>query len=529
MSFLVQMTLDLHKVEPGSTVPVGVEVVNRSEGTELYEIEVEGIDPSWVAIPVPSFSLEPGETRVEKFFLKPPRDTESLAGTYPFVINIRSIETGETKSLQSALEIEYFTNFSVDVQPKRGVVSPMSRTVEFKVTVMNLGNGEQPLQMFAADNDNLFAFEFDADQISLGPGQQRMLTLTAAATKNSLLASSRLQNFNVIAQSKQSAAVAVKSTGQIEQRPLVSLGAFTIILALIALLAAWIALIPKPPTLDSLDVSADKVTVGQPVEIQWRTTNAKSVRVQIGNWIQDQQMANGSVTYVPDKPGDFAIEVTAKSGDLHTRDVSHLLSVAAPLKVAKPEILELTASERKVNVGQTFMLNYKFGDSVVRAVLHPMQRELDVKEHSIQLTADTVGKTAYTIKAFNSADEEVESSVTVTVVQPSKAKIVKFEVGPKELEVGGGSVSIDFVVADAARIELVYAGQRVDVKDPQATSNQESRHMDVPITSDTTFRLVAFDLDGVEVSSQSIVVKVKKPDPGETAPDTPTTTGGNGR
>jgi hypothetical protein len=53
-------------------------------------------------------------------------------------------------------------------------------------------------------------------------------------------------------------------------------------------------------------------------------------------------------------------------------------------------------------------------------------------------------------------------------------------------------------------------------------------HVEVPVTKDTTFRLVAYDEDGVTVSSQPVSVKVKKPSATEGAPDTPTT-GGTGR
>ena len=39
MSFSVQLTNDLCRVEPGSTVPVGIDVVNQSDTTDRFEIE----------------------------------------------------------------------------------------------------------------------------------------------------------------------------------------------------------------------------------------------------------------------------------------------------------------------------------------------------------------------------------------------------------------------------------------------------------------------------------------------------------
>lgn len=529
MSFSVQLTQDLSKVEPGSTVPVGLEVVNREGAADRYEIEVEGIDPGWIAVPVPSFVVEPGETHTEKFFLKPPREASSLAGTYPFVVNLRSLETGETRSVQGALQIDPYTNLSLDVQPKRGKVSPLSKTTEFKVTAMNLGNVEQSLQLFAADNDNLFAFEFEVDQVILAPGQQRTVSLTAAATKSSLLASSRLQSFNVSAHSSLNPAAIVKATGQIEQRALATPGAFLVMLVLLGLLAAWIALFPKPPTLESLTVSPMKTLVGQTVHIEWKTKGATSVKVEIGKFSQDRLSPNGFIDYVPDTAGDYVVEITVKNGDQRIRDVSHNISVEVPPKIEAPKILELNVANKQINVGQSFMLNYKFSDSVVRAVLYPMQRELDVKENGILLTADAVGKIKYTVKAFNSAGEQVESSVSATVIKLSKAKILKFTVTPQEFEPGGGSVSIDFSVSGAARIELVYAGQKLDVKDPNSTAVQETGHQELAITGTTTFQLVAYDAEDVAISSESVTVKVKKAPPSDASADPAATGGGTGQ
>lgn len=531
MSFAVQLATDLVRVEPGTTVPVAVEVVNRSDSADRFEIEIEGIDPAWAAVPVPSFGIEPRETHTERFFLKPPRDTESLAGTYPFVVNIRSIESGEVRSVQGALEVKPYFNLSLDLQPKKGTLSPFSRSTQFQVTVMNLGNAEQTMQMFAADNDSLFAFEFDSDQIILGAGQQRTLNLTAAGTKSSLLANSRLQNFSVSARAVDNPALGANASGQIEQKALASPGAFLLILSLVAILATWVALWPKNPHVDSVVVNPATTLVGQPVQVHWKTSNATSVKIQIGNWSQDRQLPEGSLSYTPDKAGDFAVEVTAISGDRISRDVSKLITVGVPPEVPSPEIIDLSVDEKQLKLGQPFMLHYKFNDAVVSASLYPMQRELDVKESGIQLVADIAGKVKYTVKAKNAAGKQVELSVTVTVLKLSKAKIVSFEVSPLEFDEKGGTVLIDFGVTGAAKIELAYAGQKVDVTKsvvPDNVSGQAKGHQEIAVTADTTFKLIVYDDEGVAVPSTQIAVKVKKPETPDAAPDIPSTTGGAG-
>lgn len=527
MSYSVKLTTDLVRVEPGSTAHVDLDVINGLEGQDRFEIEVEGIDPAWVAIPVPNFVSEVGETRREKLFLKPPREAESLAGTYPFVVNVRSLESGAVKSVQGALEVTSFKNFSVDVLPRRAVVSATNKTAEFKVTVMNLGNGELTLQLFAADPDNAFAYDLDIDQLTVAAGQQKSVTLSVMPTKRSMFANARLQNFSVTAQALQNASTAARATGQIEQRALLTPGTLLMALLVVGLVLGWAALYPKPPRLDSLEVTPESTMVGQPVKVEWRTTGATSVKLTIGNWSKERLVRDGSVTYVPDKPGRFAVEMTVINGDQQIKDMSHVITVGTPIRVPPPVIRSLSIESNQVKVGTSFMMSYQFGDSVVRAVLYPMQRELDVKEKGILLTVDEPGRVRYTVKAFNSTGEVTEQSVSFMAVKPSRAKIVAFSANTQELEPEGGTVAFDFTVNDAVKIKLVYNGQEVDVKNPQSTSAQEVGHHEISLTSETTFKLVAYDSDGVAVTSQPITIKVKKPPENQDAPPDPGSTGSN--
>src|SRR5688500_16264011 len=96
MSFSAKLESDLISVEAGATVPVSLEVNNKGEAPDRFEVEIEGLDPEWTAVPVPVFSANPGENHSEKIFFKPPRASESLAGNYPFVVKVRSLDTGES-------------------------------------------------------------------------------------------------------------------------------------------------------------------------------------------------------------------------------------------------------------------------------------------------------------------------------------------------------------------------------------------------------------------------------------------------
>ncbi|MCW5936648.1 MAG: hypothetical protein KIT11_05005 [Fimbriimonadaceae bacterium] len=512
MSFAAQLANDLVQVDPGATATLAVEVANRSDQPTAFDVTVEGLDPSWVAVPVAHFTLDPREVRSERIFIKPPRETESVAGTYPFVLNVRTLETGETKSMPCVLEVKSFHNFSVDVQPRRASVSPFARDTQFEVTVMNLGNSEQTMQMFATDPEGLFAFEFDADQVLLGPGQQRSLSLSASATRSALLANSRLANFSVSARSTANPAVAAASTAQIEQKALATPGAFLLFLLVLGLAAAWLALWPKAPTIESLTVTPNTVQVGHEVKIEWRTANARQVKVRIGSEFQDRLPPVGSTTFTPQQAGDYVVEVLATNGQNTTRDDTERIKVTEAPVIPEPRILELSTEKKELALGEKFTLRYKFAEGVTRATLMPMQRELDVKEDGILLGADEVGKIDLTVKAYNEAGAMVERTVSVSVVKKSAARIVKFTAGPKELT-GPGDVTVDWTVVDAARIELEVGEQRTLLTEPTGTRL-------ISVTADTKIRIVALDRDGLAVNSDVVTIKVKQ------LPPPPETTGG---
>jgi len=94
MSFSLALALDVVPVEPGSTVPLTVSITNRAETREQFDLEIEGLDPEWTAVPVAVFEIGPGETRQEKVLFRIARSSESLAGAYPFVVKVRSLESG---------------------------------------------------------------------------------------------------------------------------------------------------------------------------------------------------------------------------------------------------------------------------------------------------------------------------------------------------------------------------------------------------------------------------------------------------
>ncbi|MBS1707291.1 MAG: hypothetical protein JSS65_01070 [Armatimonadetes bacterium] len=524
MSFAVTLLTDSAQVEPGTSVPVTVEVLNHGEAEDHFELSVEGLDPEWTAVPVPTFALEPGKGRSERFFLKPPRDSDSTAGSYPFVVRVRSLDTGESKPMQGVLVIKSFTHLALDVSPRKSQVTPFRRETVLSVSASNLGNTEQALQLFASDTDDAFAYEFETNQVSLAPGSTRELTLKATAATRALFAPTRLHQVSVTGRNVANPAIAASASAQIEQRALMTPLSFIAGLLCFLMLVAWVVLLPKPPSIVYLRVDPDKVVVGQPVTIKWSAKDATGVYLTVGSASYETDPTKEMV-YTPSAPGPVIVTIHAISGERKSQDMTKTLMVEERKEAPMPEIVLFEIKPGKVRMGDTFLVAYKLGPSVTEARLMPVDRPLELNGDSIQLKADMVGTVVYKLIAKNADGKTVDKSVTVNVVQESKAQISKFVVAPLEVDPLTNRVTVEWACSQATKVQLLVGDQTIDL-------DVNGGKQDVTVLKDSTITLTATDSDGLVVQKK-IEVKMKHTDStppvgSTTGTTTGTTVGGGG-
>ncbi len=536
MSFSIRLANDEATVEPGSSVPVAFEIVNAGSKEEEFEISIEGLDPEWAAIPVPTLWVQSGETKVERIFIKPPRESESKAGIYPFVIRVRNLDTGESKTVQSSLAVNSFSHVSIEANPKRGTVTSMSRETAFEVSVINLGNTEENLQLFASDVDDLIAFEFEQNQITLGPGQQRLIPMAGTATKVKALQSMAIAPVTISTRSTDNPAVAANCQVHVEVRPIVSPGPLIAVLAILVVLVGWILSIPKPPEIVSYSVQPRSITVGDPVTLVWDSSHANSVTITAGGALNERLPADGELTFSPEAAGDYTIEFVAVSGKVRSKPIVVTVTVEEPPVMPEAKILAFAANQKEIPLGSLVVFNYRLNDAAVYAYLEPIG-QIDPKATSIQVPSppdDLPGKGVktmeYTLIVRNSAGQEVKEKITVKFVKDSKAQIGRFSGDPLKVDPLIGRTTIRWQVTGAARLTLTY-GDRTD----ELTTMDDRR--DFIVSEDTVFTLTAVDDQGLE-TKKTITVKVNKeeepnpptvdPDGGDTGEPTGSTTGTTG-
>ncbi len=513
------MTPDLVAVEAGATFPISVLIENKEAEVDRYEMEVEGIDPEWKAVPVPIFTLDPSESRTEKIFFKPPRASESSAGNYPFVLTVRSLNSGESKTVQGILTVKPFNHLSMEISPKKGFVSPTKKQNTFSVAIVNLGNVEHTVQLVGNDPEDACSFGFEHEQVTVGAGQQREVEVVANPSNPPLFSNGRLIGFSVTARSTETPSVVASAQAQLEQRSLFSPATVGLAALIAIIVALWILMAPKPPGI-SLTISQSDGLVGDKIQISWKAHDASNVRVTMGSGVvYEGDMLQGSKTIPLAEAGTIAIHAEASKDGRKSEVATQVMTVTEPTKSPDPEIATVKATPTRVKLGDPFTLYYKFNAAVTKAVVGPDNKDLDLQLEKIDLVPPAIGSREYTIVAYNKEGKSVKKSFTVEVYEESDATILSFTASPTEAsEDGGGRVSLTWQITNSARNEFKQDG------DVAATVVNPSDSRDVVVTKTSKFILTAIDAKGRK-KQQSIIVKYKSNPNPPTEPPTTADTG----
>lgn len=507
--FTLSLSQDQLRVEPGSAVTLTFTVRNNSETAEKIEITAQGIDVDWVAIPVPVISLGPGEEQVEKVHIKPPRAAESRSGAYPFIIAIRSLETGDGVEAQAVLHLQPINLVSLQVEPKRASAGYFRREAPFVVTAVNLGNTDQNLQLFADDPVDACTYSLEPERISLAPGQQREIQLLAQPRFVPFVGSSQLYGATVTARNIEDPKISATAQAQVERRAFLSPALLLTLIAVVSLASLWFAMRPKPAAIDMFDVDPAEVFVDESVRLTWAASNATSVTIETADGVLMEGLPpSGSKTFKVTKTTQlFAFAVNEMGRSRTPREVTVVAKIVPQPPAAK--ILAFDVEPGTVKVGGTATVTYRVADAS-KVTLQPLGVDLAVSgQDTYSFIAESPGRMTLLLTAYNAQNQSVEKSVTLNVVDESQARILVFRATVNGAPLGndevapGTPINIEWHVTNAARIE---------VSPPIGISSDRGTLELLAPETTTTYTLTAVDAKNLRVS-EKVVVKVVKPPP----------------
>jgi hypothetical protein len=524
-------------IEPGSVAQLVVTMTNQQSTPDRLTLEVEGVDVEWYMIPVAAVNVAPGAQASERIVFKIARNSENRAGTYPFLVRVQAMETGEVGVAQATLVVKPFSSLQVELTPKRGVATFFHALNDFELQISNLGNAEETLELYADDPDDECAYEFDMERVTLKPGQNAAVPLAMRPKATSVLGGGRLIGFSVTARSALNAYVSAKAHGQLEKRALIS--PFTGIFLLLFLLggmAVWMNW-PRPPVpvvIENFTVSQQRVDAGKPITISW-DVSGKFERITIKRKVGknnpennpgEQNKGSGSVTDYPEAPQTtYQIHVWGE-GKQKPKPKEVTVVVNPPPPAPKPVIEYFTATPDKIHQGESLMLTWKT-KGAKELILDPGSQKLSYFEQSRPISM-LDQDTTFTLRALSEDPKmkPAEKTVSVKVVSPAVciAEITSFKVASSPVYIGESfRLKWSTKYARAVRIES-------DRFPPHETASPRAGSRDFTIEEPTTFKIIATDTLGKTVEKEISVTPKPRPVAPEPQPEediTPPLSDGN--
>ncbi len=497
-------------VEPGTTAQLSVTITNQQENDDHLFIEIEGIDIEWYAIPVPSFTIAAGQQQTARVMIKIARACESYAGTYPFVVRVRSMESGEFGIQQAVLSIKPFSSLMMDINPKRAISTFIHHANVYDISVSNLGNHEETLDLYASDPDDDCAYEFDRDRITLKSGHIETIPLLIEPVARPFVGSGRLIGFTVTARSSQDSYVSASVHGQLERRPFLStLTALMLSIIVIGVLG-WALFHPHPAEISSFTADNMKPVAGSTILLSWAGMNfGPDAYITPGNIPVKSSV--GSVQVTAPQPGLTIYTLHIPSGG---RDITRDLPIniqPAPIP-PKARIRSFTASQTRIHPGDSVTLSWDVINAI-SIILNPLNQSGDPRQYlSQEVKPDST--TTYILTAKDGAGNVITRQLTVTVVPPNEslATITYFKAKPDSIYTNQ-KTTLSWSVDNAMSVDIDNnIGSNLPVKGQISLTPAQT----------TTYTLSAIDNRGI-IRTQTVTVTVSEPPPPPTTTIPPST------
>lgn len=519
-------------VTPGSAAQLVVTMTNHQDTPDRLSLEIEGLDVEWYAIPVPAVNVAPGAQASERILVKVARSNENRAGSYPFLVRVQAMETGEVGMAQGTLVIQPYSSLQVELTPKRAVATYFSRFNDFDVTVANFGNAEETLELYATDPDDGCAYEYDVDRINLKPGHSQIVPLAIRPKTSSLLGGTRLYGFTVSARSVADSYISANAHGQIEKRALISplLGIFLALLGIVGFGIWKFRPTPPPPlVINSFAASEKRVNAGMEVALTWEVSPSDSQIViwrrvkQDGVDVADpgpQRSAVSSIRVRPEAPLTvYTLVVKGPNGSKKEKTVT--VEVTPPPPAPKPTLKFFRADPPIIHQGESVMLSWE-ATGARELILDPGNITLSRFEQTRQITPTR--DITYSLRAIGVDDKLPPASKTVEikVVSPDTciAEVVRFATQPAEV-FAGDKFKLKWQTRYARSVRIESTALSIG---EVATSGSK----ELQLTDPTTFTLTATDSAGKTTSKTFTVTPKSKPAPPITPSGEPTTVTPNG-
>lgn len=321
-NFYIDLQGPPHAVAPGAHVSAELSITNTTDDDERFRVEISGIPEDWLRIDRPTPLTAARDAAFVLINFKPTRHADSTPGDY--VVKVRVYPKDKPRDVLEGsltLTVMPFHGFGIDLEDRA-----ITTGDHFHLLLHNQGSTNLPLILSGTDPNQTLDFRFAVPQVTLAPGQQRMVEGEVRPRNRALIGSARVHRFILIARSQDNAGFTVAVQGELTARPLLPGWVPVLLLGIVGVVGA-VALFalsavlntpPPQPTFTAFDVSKTELARGEVLEVRWQANDVRAIRLSIdGTPVVDEtdtQMTQHSIR-TDDLSGDITVLLEGINGD----------------------------------------------------------------------------------------------------------------------------------------------------------------------------------------------------------------------
>ena len=486
------------------TATFQISMANGGGIVAAFDIQIEGIDPSWVSIMPPHVNLNEGGRANATIAIRPPRASSSMAGPHHFLIVVTSLNyPGRRSSRGATVNIAPYHEFYVsDISPRQQSVGWFRKTAEVSFEITNRSNCDTLFQVEGIDDEKALDFEFylapekttlaTRAQVKLKPDETLPIPVHITPRARTLIALTQHQHsFNITSSMADTPQSGRMLLGFVRRQALI--GPFLLFL-IVLLLAAGIIYTFWPRV--SIKVTPQQIIAGQQAKIEWSASPPFLIEVKLNG--EPAVAPSSSVIKRPITNTTYQVQADTWLSKIFPT-IAGKASETVTVEPVSPQISLFEADPDHITAAnQTVTLSWLAVDAdevILVDVLAGKEEKLD-KPYGAKTVKLEKGS-MYILKAKNNSvpDQPIQKQLDIPLIIPVPV-IDSFLVTPETIT-AGQTVTITWKVRQAEKIAVEPAGKDLPLAGELVYAPKETTALVLTATNGTE---VAMALKQVKVN-----------------------------
>lgn len=478
MSANIGLSLSSTKLEvaPGESVEVTVTIRNQSQIIDHFGIRIQGLDPTWWTLSTPSVSLFPGDQGEVKLTIRPPKEAETKAGSYPFEVRaVSEASPEEMTAAEAYLILRGFLVWDVEMSPTKVV----GKSGTYRLTASNSGNTDITLIFEGKDPEEALSYTFSHDKVTVPAGESAWTTLKVRPNKGE---KGKLYSFQVLvrpAEAKMPSREVKTINGQFERRRSSAWKWVLLVLTLLAAAFVVLKFIVPPPVINFFNADPTSILYNGNSMLSWNVSSLTPVTVTIDPGIGKANSTGACI-------------VSPNTTTIYTLTASNVRGkTPRTVNVEVLPLINFAAYPVSITTGGSSTLSWNVSGATTVTIEPGIGTFPPTGNCPVYPTATT----NYTLTATNAAGNTTARSCQVIVSLPSYPVINYFKATPTIIW-GSGSSTLSWSISGATSVTI---DQGIGSVAPTGTCT-------VSLTTTTTYTLKATNAAGSLTPTVTVTV-----------------------